>query len=453
MTFIETPKAADVLCGKDKTFGKHPGNMLYRDLIEAKALDYAAAIYKLDKMKLTTEIVATMVNEFGTRFLRPVGIPTNKEGTHTCSTGENGTSTATIPITSDGNATTSMIGWEEISLTAARDKTSHALRFCAANTVANSNRAAHQIQKQSCTNSNMDVSDGTQEPPTQSANALPTSLIQSQLQASLGAKEVLSQEELIHQQNIALQRGIEDLVQQKMKQKELEQRKLEVSEQICQQPQEHLPGQEQTDAAADAVAITTTANGLRKFKKLPTKASVSIPKLRQKIIPTAELLNSTATPVKLSRVKVQKSSRKPKTIKPLTTKPSSQPMQPQMGQQRQYQYQQNNNFQVSLMPSQVSPSSSPFTGHEHYQSQRGAELQHEPAIPEQRPLSSSSNNARTVSTDMIVLAHAAAVVEAAEAKHRAAVAQQRQPPRQMVVVAQKPPPRTDESIQVCIAKE
>jgi hypothetical protein len=65
VSFIETPKAADVLCGKDKTFGKHPGNMLYRDLIEAKALDYAAAIYKLDKMKLTTEIVATMVTEFG----------------------------------------------------------------------------------------------------------------------------------------------------------------------------------------------------------------------------------------------------------------------------------------------------------------------------------------------------------------------------------------------------
>ena len=315
MTFIETPKAADVLCGKDKTFGKHPGNMLYRDLIEAKALDYAAAVYKLDKMKLTTEIVATMVTEFGTRFLRPVGISTNKVVT----TGENGTSTTTIPITSDGNATTDMIGWEEISLTAARDKTSHALRFCAANTVPHVNRAAQQVQNNNSTPS-MDCSDGTQVLPPPPSATLPTSLIQSQLQASLGAKEIVSQEELMHQQNMALQKGIEDLVQQKIKQKEQEQqKKREELGQMRLPPQQ--PHQMPQPDAGDIVATANVAvtSGLRKFKKLPTKASLGITKTKTKIIPTAELLNSTTTPVKLNRVKVQKSSRKPKVVVPPTT--------------------------------------------------------------------------------------------------------------------------------------
>ena len=416
MTFIETPKAADVLCGKDKTFGKHPGNMLYRDLIESKALDYAAAVYKLDKMKLTTEIVATMVTEFGTRFLRPVGIPTNKDSLNSFSAGENGTTATIIPITSDGNATTDMIGWEEISLTAARDKTSHALRFCAANAVPNINRAAQQLQN-SNGESNMDGADGTQAPPPPPppSAVLPTSLIQSQLQASLGAKEVVSQEELILQQKIALQKGIEELVQQKMKQKKQDQKKLEQLEQILQQPHEQLSNQQQGDADGTVASSGTVAtNALRKFKKLPTKASLSGTKHKPKIIPSAEILNyTTMTPVKFNRVKVQKSSRKPKMGMSLTTNALPlHPPQQEMGQQQ-------HNFRSPPVPSQVSPLSSPYS-HEHNQLQRSN--QQNPSIPGQNPLLSS--NTRTVSTDMIVLAHAAAVVEAAEAEERAAAANQ-----------------------------
>lgn len=423
MTFIETPKAADVLCGKDKTFGKHPGNMLYRDLIEAKALDYAAAVYKLDKMKLTTEIVATMVTEFGTRFLRPVGIPTNKDGSNNCSTGENGTATTAIPITSDGNATTDMIGWEEISLTAARDKTSHALRFCAANTVPNLNRAAPPIPNNN-SHRHMDGTDGMQVPPPPPPPAtLPTSLIQSQLQVSLGAKEIVSQEELIHQQKIALQKGIEDLVQQKMKQKEQEQQKLELLEHMHQQPQQllQLPVPPADDAAAISTngPVASTTPGLRKFKKLPTKASLSVTKSKPKIIPTAELLNSTTTPVKLNRVKVQKSSRKPKV--PLAT--SALPLPPAQQMQLPMRQQQQQNFPSSLAPSQVSPLSSPYSGHEHYQSHHHSHHQ-QPSVPVPGQHQLSSSNTRTVSTDMIVLAHAAAVVEAAEAEERAAAAKQ-----------------------------
>ena len=455
MTYIETPKAADVLCGKDKTFGKHPGNMLYRDLIEAKALDYAAAVYKLDKMKLTTEIVATMVTEFGTRFLRPVGIPTNKVGSSTSSTGtgssntnENGTlTTITIPITSDGNATTDMIGWEEISLTAARDKTSHALRFCAANAVPSVNRATQQLQSNSnSSSSNMDGSYGThaQPPPPPPSATLPTSLIQSQLQASLGAKEIVSQDELLQQQKIALQKGMEELVQQKLNQKVNEQKKLEELEQMRQQQQfqQTLPTDTGAAAAAEAATGNMTINGLRKFKKLPTKASLSTvtkPKPKPKlsptpewlkpnpnINPTAEWLNSAMTPVKLHRVKVQKSSRKPKMIVPVTTNVLPPPqVQQQLLPLGQPPLQQHN-FRSSLTPSQVSPLSSPYIGHEHYQSQQNhyqqQQQQQNPSIPGQQPL--SLPNTRTVSTDMIVLAHAAAVVEAAEAEERAAAAKQ-----------------------------
>lgn len=99
---IDTPAPIDVLCGKDKTYAKHAGNVVYRQTIQAKAVDYAAAPTKQDKMRMTAEIVSELLSAQGSRFLK-------------CS---------------------SQGGWEELSVAAARDKTSHALRFCAARTVA-----------------------------------------------------------------------------------------------------------------------------------------------------------------------------------------------------------------------------------------------------------------------------------------------------------------------------
>ena len=526
MTFIETPKAADVLCGKDKTFGKHPGNMLYRDLIEAKALDYAAAVYKLDKMKLTTEIVATMVTEFGTRFLRPVGIPTNRvagdsngASTNNSNSSNSSSDNATMAITADGNATTDMIGWEEISLTAARDKTSHALRFCAANTMPNlQHRAAAaaagivaptaDLSHSATTTTADSSSSGTttttttaaataaagdstpattatttsattavttsttttattmssdpadssadsipngsndpsaaKPPPTSSGAAngptskpVPTSLIHSQLLSATGAyglspdellqrhnefvlqqkamaqvaAQSMSQEERLQQQNNALQKGIEELIQQKIKQKEQEQKRLE---QVQRMQMQLAPA-----AAADSTGPVTNGTagiGLRKFKKLPIKAS----KPRAKIIPTAELLNSTVTPVRFSRVKVQKSSRKPKVVASVVANGApGQPQQPitQAQQQQQQQGQAMKGQHNFRSPSQVSPMSSPYNGQGHYLDN------HQP--PEQAPQEHPpASNVRTVSTDMIVLAHAAAVVEAAEAEERAFAAEQ-----------------------------
>lgn len=96
---IDTPSSNDVLCGKDKTYQLHPGNRLYRRLIEETAVVYSTVATKQHKMQMTQQIVATMMHTHNARFIR------NLE---------------------DGE------GWEEISHQQARDKTSHALRFCAA---------------------------------------------------------------------------------------------------------------------------------------------------------------------------------------------------------------------------------------------------------------------------------------------------------------------------------
>jgi hypothetical protein len=235
MTRIDTPKAADILCGKDKTFGKHPGNMLYRDLIEAKALDYANATYKLDKMKLTTEIVDTMVSEFGSRFLRPVGPHTSTDNV-------------------DGSVR-SVYGWEEISLTAARDKTSHALRFC----------AAHSISRRSFMKSNVDFSVPSTAINTEHAVLLPT------------IDQESSSEDQPNDHS-----GIDEIIQQKLKQIERE------------KEQQMLLLMNQDESLGKAA---------RKFKKLPiTKLStVKKPKV------------STTTNLG-SRVKAVRSPRKPKVL-------------------------------------------------------------------------------------------------------------------------------------------
>lgn len=89
----------DVLCGKDKTYENHAGNRIYRDMITAVAPRYAATPSKQDKMRMTSDIVSTLLTEHGSRFMKR------------------------SPVHG---------GWEEINVAAARDKTSHALRFCAA---------------------------------------------------------------------------------------------------------------------------------------------------------------------------------------------------------------------------------------------------------------------------------------------------------------------------------
>lgn len=96
MTLIST---YDVLCGKDKTYENHVGNRLYRELVVNAAPKYTAAISKQEKMQMTRDIVSSLTLQYGSRFMKVSSV----HG-----------------------------GWEEINMAAARDKTSHALRFCAA---------------------------------------------------------------------------------------------------------------------------------------------------------------------------------------------------------------------------------------------------------------------------------------------------------------------------------
>jgi hypothetical protein len=98
-TVIRSPSPTDVLCGKDKTFGKHPGNRMYRELIAERSSDYAVATSKRTKMDISKSIIATMQHKHGSRFLRQSSGCGNNEG------------------------------WVELSTQQARDKATHALRF------------------------------------------------------------------------------------------------------------------------------------------------------------------------------------------------------------------------------------------------------------------------------------------------------------------------------------
>jgi hypothetical protein len=88
------PLPKDILCGRDRNYTKHPGNQIYRRLLEEQSSKYETHLSKVSKMEVTKYIVGTMQQQYGSRFIR---------------------------------RTTE--GWEELSNTQARDKTSHALRF------------------------------------------------------------------------------------------------------------------------------------------------------------------------------------------------------------------------------------------------------------------------------------------------------------------------------------
>lgn len=92
---IDVPSDMDVLCGRDRNFLKHQGNVIYRQEVEIQASAYALATTKPAKMKITKAIVHTMQTKYGSRFLR------RTENNH----------------------------WEVLTNVQARDKTSHALRF------------------------------------------------------------------------------------------------------------------------------------------------------------------------------------------------------------------------------------------------------------------------------------------------------------------------------------
>ncbi|GKY94391.1 hypothetical protein MPSEU_000405100 [Mayamaea pseudoterrestris] len=108
-SLISNPTSTDILCGKDKTFARHQGNAVFRDMIVSYAPVYAKVVTKQSKMQVTKEIVTTLQQKYNARFLQP----------SRCGQ-----------------------GWNEISDQVARDKTSHALRFAAKSSGACSNTSA-----------------------------------------------------------------------------------------------------------------------------------------------------------------------------------------------------------------------------------------------------------------------------------------------------------------------
>lgn len=97
---FEQPELNDVLCGKDKTYGIHPGNQKFRAMIDSFAEVYKGNHSKQDKMKITRTIVTAMKQRYNTRFIKRVKL-------------------------------NEIDMWEQISDAIARDKVSHALRFAA----------------------------------------------------------------------------------------------------------------------------------------------------------------------------------------------------------------------------------------------------------------------------------------------------------------------------------
>merc|ERR1712232_1255880 len=107
VVYVE-PVDNDVLCGRDKSYNRHPGNKVFKAMIIAKAESYCATTTKQEKMDMTKLIVNTLKKDHGARFLKPVKFASDSEG----------------PVGFTGD-------WEEISDQLARDKVSHALRFTA----------------------------------------------------------------------------------------------------------------------------------------------------------------------------------------------------------------------------------------------------------------------------------------------------------------------------------
>lgn len=89
---VDVPTTADILCGQSRVCASHPGNRTFQSVLGDFAHKYDAATSKQEKMQMTKAVV-TIIHDSGGRFLK------HKNDT-----------------------------WEEISIVAARDKVSHALR-------------------------------------------------------------------------------------------------------------------------------------------------------------------------------------------------------------------------------------------------------------------------------------------------------------------------------------
>ena len=69
-TFIESPKASDILFGRGAIISKHPGNLAFRNYVKANLDTYAGLQTKNDRWELTRDVTLTLKNNYGIRFLK-----------------------------------------------------------------------------------------------------------------------------------------------------------------------------------------------------------------------------------------------------------------------------------------------------------------------------------------------------------------------------------------------
>ena len=127
--FVQEPRPYDVLCGHDRNYNKHPGNQVYRNVIEGHVAMYKSDIPKQEKMNITRSILSIMEYRYGSRFIRPCcDNSSDITEPNDVSKNNNNRKRAYNNNNHATTTTTAAVTWQVLSHMEARDKISHALR-------------------------------------------------------------------------------------------------------------------------------------------------------------------------------------------------------------------------------------------------------------------------------------------------------------------------------------
>ena len=74
---IECPNHSDILLGRGQIAMKHPGNALFRSVIQSKLKEYSSIQSKKKLTKYTWDVVRILKDEYGARFLKEEIVKTN----------------------------------------------------------------------------------------------------------------------------------------------------------------------------------------------------------------------------------------------------------------------------------------------------------------------------------------------------------------------------------------
>lgn len=122
--FVQEPLPFDVLCGHDRNYNKHPGNQVYRQVIEGHVSVYKSDIPKQEKMNITRSILSIMEHQYGSRFIRRCCDNANDPESDVSATKKKRGNNS-----NDRNSGYNTVAtWQVLTHMEARDKISHALR-------------------------------------------------------------------------------------------------------------------------------------------------------------------------------------------------------------------------------------------------------------------------------------------------------------------------------------